>query len=78
MSAFDYMKNVDLNFIDAEELVDIRTVSVNKDLPKDKRIEEFVKQIKNPYCYRCGKFIVKANFSDNGISMEDCLRNIFL
>ncbi len=33
---------------DREALVDIRDVSVNKDLPKEERIAAFVKQIKNP------------------------------
>ena len=39
-----------------DELVDIRTVSVSKELPKEERIAEFVRQIKNPYCFRCGDF----------------------
>ena len=37
---------------DHNELVDIRDVSVNKDLPKEERIADFVKQIKNPYRFR--------------------------
>lgn len=31
-----------------DELVDIRTVSVSKELPKEERIAEFVRQIKTP------------------------------
>jgi len=78
MYDFDYMKNIDINDVDIESLVDINDISVDKTLPKDKRIAEYIRQIKNPYCYRCGKFIVKASFSDNGLSMEDCLRSILL
>lgn len=37
--------------IKAEELVDIRTVSVDMDLPKEERISEFVRQIRNPYLF---------------------------
>ena len=31
-------------------LVDIREVSVNKELSREERITEFVRQIKDPYC----------------------------
>ena len=75
---FDNMKNMQIKDIDINTLVDIRDVSVSKDLPKEKRIEEFVRQIKNPFCYRCGKFVVKASFAENGFTMEDCLKSIIL
>ena len=34
--------------IPADELVDIREVSVDKNLPKEERIAAFIHQIKNP------------------------------
>ena len=37
-----------------DELVDIREVTVDKDLPKEERIAAFLHQIKNPYRFRCG------------------------
>ena len=37
-----------------DELVDIRKVSVDKNLPKEERIAAFIRQIKNPYRFRCG------------------------
>ena len=69
------MSNV-VEEIKADELVDIRTVSVDMDLPKEERISEFVRQIKNPYLFKCGEFVVKANFSENGQSLEDCIKGI--
>ena len=48
-----------------DNLVDIREVSVEKNLPKEQRIEAFVRQIKNPYRFRCGDFVVNASFSSN-------------
>ena len=59
-------------------LADIRDVSVDPNLPKEERIAEFLRQIKNPYCFKCGKFTVRAQFSQNGISLEDCLKQILL
>ena len=41
--------------IHTDELVDIREVSVDKNLPKEERIAAFIRQIKNPYRFRCGK-----------------------
>ena len=40
-------------------LVDIRDVSVNKELSRAERIAEFVQQIKNPYHFKCGRFTVQ-------------------
>lgn len=63
---------------DTSALVDIKDVSVDKNLTKEERIAEFVRQIKNPYCFKCGKFTVRAQFSNNGISLEDCLKQILI
>ena len=43
---------------ETKELVDIRTISVDKNLSKEERIAAFVKQIQNPYRFRCGDFVV--------------------
>ncbi len=59
-------------------LADIRDVSVDQSLPKDERIAEFLRQIKNPYCFRCGKFTVRAQFANNGVTLEDCLKQILI
>lgn len=61
---------------DQEALVDIRTVTVDKTLPKEARIAAFVRQIKNPYRFRCGDFIVNASFSSGGPTLEECLQGI--
>jgi hypothetical protein len=58
------------------ELVDIRDVKVDGNLPKLERILEYLRQIRNPYHFKCGKFTVTARFADNGISIEDCLQSI--
>ena len=36
--------------IDRDKLVDIRDVVINTDLPKEERIKDYIRQIKNPYC----------------------------
>ena len=64
--------------IDRDKLVDIRDVVINTDLPKEERIKEYVRQIKNPYCFKCGKYVVLSKCSENGLSLEDCLKGILL
>ena len=61
-----------------QPLVDIREVTVDPSLPKEERIAEFLRQIKNPYHFKCGKFTVRAQFAQNGVTMEDCLKQILL
>ena len=58
------------------DLVDIRDIAVDKTLPKDRRVAEFVRQIRDPYRFRCGAFIVSARFSDNGPTLETCLQRL--
>ena len=50
-----------------DELVDIREVAVDKDLPKEERIAAFLHQIKNPYRFRCGDFVVRLLFLVFGV-----------
>lgn len=66
------------NFLSISEdtLTDIRDVDVSKDLSKKDRIAEFINQMKNPYIYKCGKFIVNSKYTKNGFYMEDQLRSV--
>lgn len=60
------------------ELADIQAVIVDPSLPREQRIAEFLRQIKNPYCFKCGKMTVRAQFAKNGASLEDCLKQILI
>ena len=57
-------------------LVDIREVSVSKELSREERISEFIRQIKDPYCFKCGRFTVRASFAADGATLEDCSKGI--
>ena len=64
------------DYINSSELVDIRNVSVDKTMPKHERIMEYIRQIKNPYKFKCGKFTVTARFAESGPTLEDCLQRL--
>lgn len=77
LKRLDEMKNVDINTVDPNDLVDIRDVVVNKNLPKNERIMDFINQIKNPYCYKCNGIVVKICFSETEDTLEDRLEKCF-
>lgn len=57
-------------------LVDIRTVSVRKELPREERVAEFVRQIGNPYKFKCGDFVVKVGFAPTGATLAERLSGL--
>lgn len=57
-------------------LVDIRDVSVNKELPREERVADFVRQIKDPYHFKCGKYTVQASFAEDGGTIEECIKGL--
>ena len=59
---------------DISELVDIETVHVRDDLPVRERVEDYIRQIKNPYCYRSHGVVVRISFAGKK-SFDDCLRD---
>lgn len=65
------MKNVDPRTVNIDDLVDLRDVKIDPKLPKEERIRSYIEQIKNPYCYRVGKTIVKISFMDTDVTIED-------
>lgn len=67
------MKNVDIRTVDRDSLVDIADVAVDTALPRRQRVEDYIRQIRNPYCFRCGGIVVKSTFADTGDTLEDRL-----
>ncbi|MCI9047961.1 MAG: hypothetical protein HFG71_11960 [Hungatella sp.] len=57
-----------------DTLEHIENVKINTDLPVEERMMEFVRQIKNPYFFRCGKLIVQVEYSDTDKTINDCLK----
>jgi hypothetical protein len=74
---FSTLKQVDVRTVDPNTLVDINDIKVITKLPKEERILDFIRQIGNPYCYRCGKVVVKISFSDTDATLEDRMESFF-
>jgi hypothetical protein len=48
-------------------------VTVDTSLPKEERIRDFIRQVKNPYLYRHGKYVVKLTFTKTDVTLEDLM-----
>ena len=72
------MRQQNIKEVNADDLVDIRTVSVDTSLPPEQRMMDYLEKIKNPYCFRCGDAVVSIHFADKGNSLDSLLKNYFL
>ena len=67
------LKNVNLKTADRSKFVDRNSVRLNLNLSHQDRLRDYVRQIKNPYCYLDGKTVVKITFSETETTLEDCI-----
>ena len=67
----DKLENVDVKTVDPDTLVDIHDVVIDTKLPQQERLMDFLRQIRNPFCYRHGKYIVKVSYVDTDATLED-------
>lgn len=72
---FKQMRNVDVRTVERESLADISKIHIDTRMPREQRLADFVHQIGNPYCYRCGKVVVKVSFAETNATLEDRLEH---
>lgn len=75
MMSVEAMKNVNVNTVDRNTLVQRGSIRLDESLPSHERLQDFVRQMKNPYCYMDGKIAVKISFINTATTIEDCLEN---
>lgn len=69
------LRQVDVRTVPLDSLADIKAIRINAKMPGEQRMAEFFSQIKNPYCFKVGKIAVGISYSDDGVSLEQCLEN---
>lgn len=74
-AALESLRQVDVRTVDTEALVDIRDIKIDKELPREQRIAEFISQIRNPYCFKVGDVAVSVSFSDDGVTFNQRMEN---
>ena len=70
------MKNIDIMIIDPSTLVDIKDIKINTSLPRKERIADYIQQIKNPYCYKRGKTVIKNTYATTKATFTDKFKQL--
>ena len=65
------MKAVDIRTVDPETLVDVTTIIIDENLSKEERVKEYLRQVKNPYCFKVGDVVVKCSYSNDVVTLKD-------
>ena len=80
MTADEYRRLLETDFSDVklEEMKDIRDIRIDRSLPKEKRVAQYIRQVGNPYMVRVGDVKVKVRFANNGVSFEEAFENMLL
>ena len=68
---FEEMKTIDVRTVDPETLVDVTGIVIDESLSKEERKAEYLRQVKNPYCFRVGDVVVKNVYSTDGVTLQD-------
>ena len=71
------LRSVNPDEVDRSELVDIRDITVESQLPTEERSADFVYKIKNPYLCKCGNIVVQSVFEDTDVTMSERLMQYF-
>lgn len=74
----EQMKSVDIAKVDRGTLVDINSIHIDSTLPDEQKLQDYLEQIKNPYCFRCGDTPVKIRFVSEEKSLKQSLYNYFV
>ena len=66
----------DIRKIDRSALVDLETVRICEDLPREERMRAFESQIGDPNCFKVGKYVVCLSFSENGPAAQEIFSDL--
>lgn len=63
--------------VNIEEFADLKDLTVDKTKSLNKRVEQYIKDVKNPYMVRVGDVVVQIEF-DGVKSFSEALSSAFL
>ncbi len=71
------MRRVDIRTVNTATLMEIKNVNIDPNLPFKEKATQYLRQIGNAYCFRCGDVAVKVKHSQTGKSLTDCMEGCF-
>jgi len=66
------MKDIDINSINPETVVDVRAINIDINKPVSERITSYLQQVGNPYFIKVDKLIIKMTHPNTTLSANDC------
>lgn len=66
----------DIKSCDTASLVDLRDIQIDNDKPVAERVNDFIKQVRNPYLFKVGDITVKVSYGD-GKPLSDAVAAVF-
>ena len=80
MTAEEHRKFLQQDFDDVslDEMKDISRIRIDRCRSVEKKKEQYLKQVGNPYLVKVGNTKVKIRFADNGVSFEDAFEGLLL
>lgn len=59
-----------------DELVDLKSVVIDRSLPVEQRVHSYIQQIKNPYFFRVGNTPVRVSYSNSDMTVQAAFHNL--
>ncbi|MCD7920539.1 MAG: hypothetical protein LUG45_10855 [Clostridiales bacterium] len=78
VQTMEQLRDTDPRTVSRESLVERNSVCLNPDASHEERLLDYIRQIKNPYCYLDGGMIVKLSFQEKGPTIEERVNSVYL
>ncbi len=72
------LKEVDIRTVKRKDLIDLNSVIIDTERSVHERIEDFIQQIKNPYCFKVGDIAVKVVYKENGPTFQESFEEMLM
>ena len=71
------MRNIDIQDFNPDTIPYTKDINIDSGQPPLERILDYIQKAKNPYFNRSEKILVKIEYSETDITMEDCMAGYF-
>lgn len=69
-------KSRKVEYVQDKEVDNIEKINIDTNLPKLERMINFLKEVKNPYIFTVNGRKVKFEYSNNDLSISQCMENL--
>lgn len=74
---FEAMRQIEIDTVKTETLVDVTKIQIDTDLPQQERLVNLIAEVGNPYLFLVGNTPVKVRFAPDGENLSTCLEHYF-